>query len=179
MSPPGDQTRPITGYVKKSLFDTIRPRLDSACVLDLYCGTGTLGIEALSNGADHVYFAERHRGTLSRLKANIETCRLSAASTIWAGDIVPTLRNRLPHLENPADIIFLDPPFAASAGWDHEEMSRMVFIPLSKAASRDALAVLRIRAGTPPPRRLGDLHRSGIRDYNDMALIFYRRADAR
>ncbi len=145
----------------------------------MYCGTGTLGIEALSNGADHVYFAEQHRGTLSRLKTNIETCRLSDSSTIWAGDILTTLRNRLPHMENPANIIFLDPPFAASAGWDIKEMSRAVFDPISKVASHDALAVLRIRAGTIPPRRLGDLHREGIRDYNDMALIFYRRADAR
>ena len=72
LPPPGRaQTRPITGSVKKSLFDMLGVRLVDAIVVDLYCGTGTIGLEALSRGAARCYFAERDRAVLERLRRNI------------------------------------------------------------------------------------------------------------
>ena len=77
LPPPEMTTRPMTSMVKKSLFSilTATGNLDGGVVLDLYAGTGTLGLESLSCGAKHCYFAERDRQAINRLKRNIQTCR--------------------------------------------------------------------------------------------------------
>ena len=80
LPPPGMNTRPITSMVKKSLFDTLAPYLQDAVVADLYCGTGTMGIEAISRGAKQCYFADRDSGALSRLRKNIQTLGLDERS---------------------------------------------------------------------------------------------------
>ena len=70
--PPGRATQPVTGRVKKSLFVMLGGRLEGAAVVDLYCGTCSMGLEALSRGARACWFAERDRRTVARLRRNIE-----------------------------------------------------------------------------------------------------------
>ncbi|MBI5724308.1 MAG: RsmD family RNA methyltransferase [Planctomycetes bacterium] len=85
--PVGANTRPITGLAKKSLFDILGPALDGAAVADLYCGTGTMGLEAISRGAASCRFAERDRAVVERLKRNIRDMGVADRSTVWAGDV--------------------------------------------------------------------------------------------
>jgi len=109
-------TRPITGRVRTSLFDRLDHRglLADTAVLDIFAGTGTLGIEALSRGAAHCLFIEQDRDALHRLKQNLDTLALSRK-----GDVLRTNAMRamsLAHLPRPyadgVSVIFLDPPYA-------------------------------------------------------------------
>ena len=70
--PAGSSTRPITGLAKKSLFDTLADWMPEAVAVDLYCGTGSMGLEALSRGARRVAFGEMDRRVLERLRRNID-----------------------------------------------------------------------------------------------------------
>ena len=92
LSPVGrETTRPITGLVRKSLFGMLGEDLTGQTVLDLYCGTGTLGLEALSRGAEHCWFADRDRSALHLLRRNLELLGAGDRGTIWPGDVVSRL----------------------------------------------------------------------------------------
>lgn len=106
-SPKGEQTRPTTALVRKSVFDTLRPYLEDAHFLDLFAGSGAIGIEALSNGAAHATFIENHPLALKALRHNLRTLGLEDSSTILALDAPAALKK----LKNTFDIIYSDPPY--------------------------------------------------------------------
>ena len=113
-------TRPITDRVKTSLFDRLDHRglIADAGVLDVFCGTGSLGLEALSRGAHHVTFVDRDRDALERLKRNIETLNLSKRATLRRADAARP--GWIETLEEPATLAFVDPPYAlleVAGGW--------------------------------------------------------------
>lgn len=110
-SPKGEQTRPTTALVRKSVFDTLRPYLEDAHILDLFAGSGAIGIEALSNGAAHATFVEKHPLALKALRHNLHTLGLEDSSTILAFDAHAALKK----LKNTFDIIYSDPPYDQSS----------------------------------------------------------------
>ena len=105
-------TRPITDRVKETLFAILGERVPDARVLDLYAGTGAIGIEALSRGAASAEFVERGRAALSALRANLERTRLEADARIHAVDVERFLD--APD-GGPWDLAVLDPPYEARA----------------------------------------------------------------
>lgn len=178
LPPPDFNTRPITGFAKKSLFGILAPRLGDAVVLDLYCGTGTLGLEALSHGARRCCFAELSKPVLERLRGNIELCGAQEMSVVWAGD----LEKRLPvwlaecfTKGEKVDIAFVDPPFPAARRWQWDAMVEKIFTPLAEALAEDGLVALRLPGDTPPPETLGQLHCERIKVYGDMTITLYGR----
>ena len=172
-SPPaGGRTRPITGSAKKSLFDTVGRRLDGAVVVDLYCGTGTQGLEALSRGARRCYFAERDRGALLRLRRNIEMLAVGERCTIWPGDVTRRLRHRLARTAGPVDVAFVDPPYADARRWSWERVGGRIFSPLADRLSGGGLVVLRLPAKVDVPEVMGSLAVLRRKVYGDMALVF-------
>ena len=127
--PKGDATRPTADRVRQALFDMLmhapwcgRRRVEGAAVLDVFAGTGALGLEALSRGAGRAAFIEQDAAALAALRANIAACRAEAACRVIAGDA------RRPPRGEPAGLVFLDPPYGqnlvpqavralATAGW--------------------------------------------------------------
>jgi 16S rRNA (guanine966-N2)-methyltransferase len=107
-SPPGDTTRPITDRAKQSLFDVLAPLLGGAVVADLFCGTGSMGLECISRGAERALFFDADRGALAALKRNIAALRVEPASTVVPGDLFKLAATTLPP---QVDLIFLDPPY--------------------------------------------------------------------
>lgn len=171
LSPPGrSQTRPITGLVKKSLFDMLMPLLDGAVVVDLYCGTGTMGLEALSRGAALCCFAERDPAVVDRLKRNIADCRAGDRSRVWAGDLHRRLAGWLAGLDRPIDIAFVDPPYVESAQWDWGRAAREIFDPLADRLAEGGVVVLRLGDRRQPPERCGRLSALRIRQYGNMTV---------
>jgi 16S rRNA (guanine(966)-N(2))-methyltransferase RsmD len=106
-------TRPVTDRVKETLFAILGERVPGARVLDLYAGSGALGIEALSRGAAHTAFVERGRAALAALRHNLERTRLAAEASVHGGDVMRYLAEAAP--EAPFDLAFLDPPYAERA----------------------------------------------------------------
>jgi 16S rRNA (guanine966-N2)-methyltransferase len=113
VAPKGDTTRPTSDFVREAIFNSLGSiaGLDGATVLDLFAGTGALGIEALSRGADHATFVESDRHALAALRANLATTGFDGRATVVTTDVVRTAP--LPAV----DVAFADPPYAFAA-WD-------------------------------------------------------------
>src|SRR5262245_42898286 len=108
--PRGLLTRPTADQVRIALMDTLTPYLPDSEVLDLFAGTGGVGIEALSRGARRATFVERDRRATQALRHNLETLGLSAGARVLAMDVERAVP-RLAAAGETFDIVFLDPPY--------------------------------------------------------------------
>lgn len=113
MGPTGSALRPTSGRVKEALFSILGPRILGARFLDLYAGTGAIGIEALSRGAVWVTFVEPHPTSLRLLRANLTRCGLLSFADVRPLSAAAFLQQR-PTLENPYDAVFADPPYGTT-----------------------------------------------------------------
>lgn len=104
---PGDITRPITDIVKEALFNILSTDVVDAAFLDLFGGTGSVGIEALSRGASYCRFIDLHHAAIDTLKANLETTRLKESAQVIQGDAF-TYLSCVP--DRTFDYIFIAPP---------------------------------------------------------------------
>lgn len=107
---PGTSTRPTTDKVKEAIFNVIGPFFDKGLGLDLFAGSGSLGIEALSRGLERVIFVDRHPKAVEVIKENLKTCSLEAETEVYrneAGRALKAVQKR----ELSFTVIFLDPPY--------------------------------------------------------------------
>lgn len=109
---PGRQVRPTSGRVRQALFNTLREWVPGSIFVDMFAGTGSVGLEALSQGARHVYFVENDRHALLALRANINRCGAGLQTTVVAAALPRAVR-RLPAAQQ-IDVLFLDPPYASN-----------------------------------------------------------------
>ncbi len=118
----GIQFRPTAQIVKGSVFDTLYAEVQEAVVLDLFAGSGSLGIEALSRGASRVKFVEQDKTALKALRTNLERCRIEPSCVeVKNADAVRFLEKVIRSGES-YDIIFADPPYISSLGKKLSEM---------------------------------------------------------
>ena len=113
VSPRGTATRPTSDRLRETLFNILAPRIPDSRFLDLYAGTGAVGIEAISRGAAHVWFTETAPAALTALRANLAALRIANGFTLEDRG-TGALLERLAKSPNPAtaiDIVFLDPPY--------------------------------------------------------------------
>lgn len=106
LSVPGDTTRPILDRVKVPLFDILRPELPGKKMLDLFAGSGSVGIEALSQGAEHCVFIDIEKKAIEVIKKNLESCGLSGQAEVKEHDAFLYLKKT----RGPYDIIYVAPP---------------------------------------------------------------------
>ena len=106
-----DGTRPTMDRVKESVFAMIQDYIPDSLVLDLFAGSGNLGIEAISNGAKHCYFTDNNKEVIKVLNQNITNLNIKDKSTIILTDWKKYLNN-CPNTNLKFDIIFVDPPYA-------------------------------------------------------------------
>lgn len=109
----GQDTRPTTDRIKETLFNMIAPYLSDCRFLDLFSGSGAIGIEALSRGAKKAYFVENNPKAMACIKENLIHTRLSDRGITMQTDALSALA-RLER-EEPFDYIFMDPPYQAQA----------------------------------------------------------------
>ena len=155
--PRGLETRPTADRVRVTLFDMLGPAVAGARVLDLFAGTGAVGIEALSRGAARVVLVERDQAALRALRANLAALGASrAAARVLAGDVLrllPTIGAE----EGPFDLVFIDPPYATTlAGRTLEALVGDAGMPRGVGGGRAALhadgaAGRAGPRGAPPP----------------------------
>ena len=106
-APRDSKVRPTTDKVKESIFSMIAAYIEDAVVIDLFSGTGNLGLEALSRGACRCYFGDKARESLELTRQNIAHCRQGENSVTILGEFEYVLKK----VPEKADIIFLDPPY--------------------------------------------------------------------
>lgn len=107
-APTWDGLRPTSDKLRETLFNILAPRVEGARVLDGFAGTGAVGLEALSRGADHVIFIERDRRAAALIARNAAVCGAEGRYTIECGEVAAVLRHR--H-DRRFDLILLDPPY--------------------------------------------------------------------
>jgi 16S rRNA (guanine966-N2)-methyltransferase len=117
VSPPGDRTRPTSDRVREAVFNALWSRggLDGARVLDLFAGSGALGVEALSRGADHATFVDSDRDARRAIARNLEACGFADRATVVAAPVERWLAGLGPG--DRFELAFCDPPYAYDA-WD-------------------------------------------------------------
>lgn len=106
---PGLDTRPTTDRVKEGLFNVIQFDIEGRRILDLFAGTGQLGIECLSRGAAHCDFVDSAPAAMKIIKENVAACRLTEKATFHPKDFSAFLNG----VRGKYDLIFLDPPYAS------------------------------------------------------------------
>lgn len=120
----GNDTRPLRGRVRESLFDIIRPRIAGAVVWDLFAGSGGVGLEALSQGADSALFIEPNKPATKVIRANIEKLRYENKTKVIEGKSPDSLK-LIPDIHRKPDIVFMMPPY-------YSGLARDVFETLDK-----------------------------------------------
>lgn len=166
---PREGARPTADRVREALF--ARLDVEGARVLDLFAGSGALGIEALSRGAEHAVFVERAPRSLAALRANLAELALGARAEIVAGDVLRALR-RLEATGQRFDLVLLDPPYASDeAAGALEALARSELLP------EGAIVVVESSRHRPPPVVAG-LEPIDERRYGD-TLVCRLRASAR
>jgi 16S rRNA (guanine966-N2)-methyltransferase len=162
-APAGADTRPTSEKVREAIFN-ILPDVAGMQVLDLFAGSGALGIEALSRGAAHATFVDQAKAALAAVRANLRELDLSARATVLSGDAV-ALAGRHPPA-SPWQLVFIDPPYAS----DLAVRSAGALAHLAD----DAVVVIEHDRRNAPPERIGSLLRTDERRYGDTLVSFYK-----
>ena len=167
----GQALRPTSDRLRETLFNIIRPSLEGALFIDLYAGTGAVGIEALSRGAHSAIFVEQHGPAASLIRRNLESLAIGSEAEILGMEVRRGL-SRLEARRMHAQFIFLDPPYAASA--EYERVLDLLGESLLVAPGGCVIAEhLRKHA---LPDRTGKLDRVRVVEQGDAALSFYKLA---
>lgn len=106
----GLETRPTTDRIKETLFNILQDDIYGCSFLDLFSGSGAIGIEALSRGAKEAYFVENNKKAAGCIRENLEKTRLTEGARIFCQEAATALR-QLEHQKKVMDIIFMDPPY--------------------------------------------------------------------
>ncbi|MGH7354858.1 MAG: 16S rRNA (guanine(966)-N(2))-methyltransferase RsmD [Candidatus Rokuibacteriota bacterium] len=170
VAPRGTTTRPTTDQVRLALLDTLTPWLPGARVLDLFAGTGGVGFEALSRGADASTFVERDPRALAALAANVDALGVASSARVIRGDVARVLP-RLAAAGGRFSIVFLDPPYDGDLV--AETLSRLGEGALT---APDAIVVAQHPTKLPPAAHVGCLTVYRTRRFGETMLTFYRHA---
>lgn len=178
VSPSGTATRPTSDRLRETLFNILAPRLPDCIFVDLYAGTGAVGIEAISRGATRTFFAENATPALKSLRANLAALKIVSGYTLEDRGVTQLLQ-KLSGLTQPANIVFLDPPYE-----DEDAYSQTLGL-LGSPTGRKLLAPAAIviaehatRARFKLAPRYGSLTQSRVYKHGDASLSFYAEPSA-
>ena len=161
LAPVKGRTRPTAAKVREAIFNILGSAVAGARVLDLYAGTGALGIEALSRGARAAVFVEDHPEALQVLRRNLESLGLLAQATVLPLAVLAALK-KLASRSEPFDLVFLDPPYggvaavATLAALGSSELLRPQARVVAEHSKRESLPALGGRLTLKDLRRYGD-----------------------
>ncbi len=158
-SVPGLDTRPTPDRLREALFNVLTPRIEGSVFLDAYAGTGAVGIEALSRGAVRAIFIEESRAAAMVIRENLKTLGIEARAQVLSGRVTAMLK------KTPADIVFLDPPYAL----EREYGSAMAVL----AEKPPRLAIVQHDVRLKLDEAYGRLRRTRTVRQGDNVLSFY------
>jgi 16S rRNA (guanine966-N2)-methyltransferase len=174
-APAGEATRPTSDRLRETLFNVLAPRIEGAAFLDLYAGSGAVGIEALSRGAARAVFVERAPAALKELRANLAQLGISAGFRIQPGQVGAFLRRTAAAAPSPFDLIFLDPPYDAAQ--EYETTLGLLGGAAAGLAAAGGLVIAEHRRKLRLEPAYGCLRRMRLLEQGDAALSFYSRAE--
>ena len=169
VAPKGRATRPMLDRVREAVFSSVAPWIPEGRVLDLFAGSGSLGLEALSRGAASARFIERNERTAGLVRDNIETLRLEERAKVITGDALA------PYTwgEEPLDLVFLDPPYPmVQVLEDRLRVLAAVEILLEEHLAPDGVIVFHVPRGLLDERSFPEGAEKAERIYGSNALWY-------
>lgn len=168
---PGDTTRPITDRTKESLFNIIGPDIQGSTIFDLFAGTGSVGIEALSRGANFVRFIDKHRRAIETIRSNLEISGLVDNAETAQAQVIQT--DAFSYLKTPVDrsfdYIYIAPP-------QYKEMWKRALLSIDVHPdwmSRYGWVIVQIDPIEYEQLSLDNLSEFDQRKYGSTLLVFY------
>src|SRR5215467_9051875 len=173
----GQTLRPTSDRLRETLFNVLGPDVAGSRFLDLFAGTGAIGIEALSRGAVEVVFIENHAPAAALIRRNLESIGVRKGATVLAADVVRGLEKLASEKRGETccfDFIFLDPPYDAANDYARVLES----LGSGNLLSPSGLVIAEHRRNFDLPDGMGALQCYRVLKQGDAALSFYRRAAA-
>lgn len=166
--PPDAGTRATADKVRESIFNVLAPYIDEARVLDLYAGTGALGVEALSRGAAGCDFVERRNALCTVIRENLARAHLADHGHPICGSVHQVLST----LSGPYDLILADPPYG-----DPDGVALIASPFLHRLLAKAAIVVLEHSPRVDVPGDVGPLRFVRTRRYGDSAVSYWQRRE--
>jgi 16S rRNA (guanine966-N2)-methyltransferase len=166
--------RPTSDRLRETLFNVLGPAVSGSRFLDLFAGTGAVGIEAISRGASEVVFIENHAPAAVLIGKNLDSLGVRSGATVLGVDALrglETLAARRKSGSSPFDFVFLDPPYAAA----EEYKSVLRFLGAAPFLAPGSIVIAEHRHSFELPARAGALVRYRVLKQGDAALSFYRQ----
>ena len=168
-APEGQATRPTSDRVRESLFNIVSAWVPGARFLDLCAGSGAVGLEAISRGAESAVFVEQSRRALAQIEENVERCGVADRARILGKDALSALRG-LAAAGEKFDLVYVDPPYDAG-------LYKPVLMVLGTdgLVAPDGIVVVEARSRDHLPDVAGELRRYREVRYGDTTLAFYEQ----
>jgi 16S rRNA (guanine(966)-N(2))-methyltransferase RsmD len=169
-APRGDATRPTSDRLRETLFNVIGPRVEGSRFVDLYAGSGAVGIEAISRGADFVWFAESAKPAVRAIRDNLSALKIAGGFALEDRSVAKLL-NSLVEKQRTVEIVFLDPPYEAAE--EYEETLKFLARNNATVLGDGAVVVAEHAKKRPLEARYTVLERYRVLEQGDAALSFY------
>jgi 16S rRNA (guanine966-N2)-methyltransferase len=172
LSPKNSLIRPTADRVKESLFNNLNVLIadyDSCRALDIFAGTGNLGMEALSRGAACAFFIDSHKESIALIIKNLRVLGFTDRGRVIEREALSALRS-LEKREAPFQLLFIDPPYRQGLA---ERV--LEYLATSNLIDEDSLVIVEISSGELLPGAFYNLREFDRRVYGDTALVFFRR----
>ncbi len=167
-APSGNTTRPITDMIKEALFNVIGPQIQDARFLDLFSGSGSVGIEALSRGAQQVIFIDNNPGAVRIIYENLDNCGFGDDYEVYCNDVLRGL-NVLHKNGAKFDYIYVDPPFTVE-GIFMDVMKKLDQVDLLQP---QGTIIIRTRRHKELPQAFSRLIKYRHNYYGESAMHYY------
>lgn len=169
----GNQTRPTTDKVKESMFNMIGPYFDGGSALDLFSGSGSLAIEAVSRGFDHAYCVDKNYAAVKVIKENIEMTKESEKFTVLKMDANQALE-KLAQDKITFDLIFFDPPYAKQQ--IVAQIEKIITLGLSH---KHTVLICETDVKVELPEKIADFSLRRRQKYGITAVMIYQQEEAK
>jgi 16S rRNA (guanine966-N2)-methyltransferase len=171
LAPVKGRTRPTAAKVREAVFSILGDAVAGLRILDLFAGTGALGIEALSRGAREAVFVEDHPPALKVLGRNLETLGLAGRAKVWPMPVLAALK-KLARQGEKFGLVFLDPPYGGDAG-----SATLKVLGATDLLAPGAWVVAEHSSRETLPEAPGLLSRRELKRYGDTQVAFYLGTD--
>jgi 16S rRNA (guanine966-N2)-methyltransferase len=163
--------RPTSDRLRETLFNILGARVEGSRFLDLFAGSGAIGIEAISRGAVSAVFVENHSAAVRLIRANLASLRIESGARVVLAEVAAAIRTLEKLPDTAFDFIFLDPPYAEEKQYE----GTLCALEKSLLAGESTIVIAEHRKTFELPASLGALERVRILHQGDAALSFYRK----
>jgi 16S rRNA (guanine966-N2)-methyltransferase len=167
----GQMLRPTGDRLRETLFNILGAAVEHTTFVDLYAGTGAVGIEALSRGARHVIFVEEHSSAVTLIRRNLESLGIGAEAEVLGMNVLRAIE-RLETRRIHAQFVYLDPPYEANEEYE----TSLDALGESTLVAPGGRVIVEHQRKRVLPEQVGELELARVVDQGDAALTFYRLA---